>query len=162
DRTRKDYEYELINTGVFDEDRYFDVFVEYAKNSPEDILIQISIVNRGPDAAKIHVLPTLWFRNTWEWWAGTPKPLLKEIPTEEDVRAVAAQQNQLGERFLYCEGTATILFTENETNNERIFGTPNQSRCVKDSINNYVVSAARDGVSADGRGTKAAIHYQLS
>ena len=116
-------EYELLDTGVFNEDRYFDVFVEYAKQSPEDILIQISVSNRGPEAAKIDVLPTLWFRNTWTWWPGTPKPSLKQVSGQKGVQAVAASHAELGERYLYCEGDVPLLFTENETNNERLFGT---------------------------------------
>ena len=126
-RNRGDMEYELLDTGIFNEDRYFDVFVEYAKQSPEDILIQISVVNRGPEPATLHVLPTLWFRNTWTWWPGTPKPSLKQVSGQKGAQAVAASHADLGERYLYCEGDVPLLFTENETNNERIFGTPNAS-----------------------------------
>ncbi len=138
-RNRNDMEYELLDTGVFNEDRYFDVFVEYAKQSPEDILIQISVSNRGPEAAKIDVLPTLWFRNTWTWWPGTPKPSLQQVAGPKGAQTVAASHADLGERYLYCEGDAPLLFTENETNNERLFGTPNPTPHVKDGINNYVV-----------------------
>jgi hypothetical protein len=160
-RSRKDLEYELLDTGVFREDRYFDVFVEYAKNTPEDILIQISVVNRGPQPAKIHVLPSIWFRNTWQWWPTDVKPFLKGIPADASVRVVAAQEAHLGERFLYCEGKAQLLFTENETNNERVFGTPNTSRYVKDGFHRYLVSGATDAVNSAGTGTKAAAHYQV-
>ena len=138
-RNRGDMEYELLDTGIFNGDRYFDVFVEYAKQTPEDILIQISVCNRGPEPATIHVLPTLWFRNIWTWWPGTPKPALKQATGSKGSRAVAASHTLVGERYLYCEGDVPLLFTENETNNERIFGTPNASPYVKDGINNYVV-----------------------
>src|SRR6201996_3597427 len=100
-RNRGDMEYELLDTGGFNEDRYFDVFVEYAKQSPEDILIQISVCNRGPEPAALHVLPTLWFRNTWTWWPGTPKPSLKRGAGPEGVSTVEASQTELGDRYLY-------------------------------------------------------------
>jgi hypothetical protein len=155
-------EYELLDTGVFNGDRYFDVFVEYAKSTPEDILIQISVFNRGPEAATLHVLPTLWFRNTWTWWPDAPKPALTEVSGENGTRAVAAAHVELGDRFLYCEKEVQLLFTENETNNERIFGTPNASRYVKDGINNYVVTGKQDAVNPERTGTKASAHYQLT
>jgi hypothetical protein len=161
-RTRTDYEYELLDTGIFREDRYFDVFVEYAKNTPEDILIQISVVNRGPEAAEIHLLPSLWFRNTWNWWAGTPRPLLKDVPVDGWMRAIAAQDHSLGERFLYCEGKPELLFTENETNSRRIFGAANASPYVKDGFHNYILSGATDAVNPQKTGTKSAAHYRLS
>ena len=161
-RNRGDMEYELLDTGVFNEDRYFDVFVEYAKQSPEDILIQISVANRGPEPATLHVLPTLWFRNTWTWWPGTPKPSLKQVSGQKGAQAVAASHAGLGERYLYCEGDAELLFTENETNNERIFGTDSQSPYVKDGINNYVVEGKKHAVNPAKTGTKSAAHYQLN
>jgi hypothetical protein len=161
-RNRSDMEYELLDTGVFNGDRYFDVFVEYAKNTPEDILIQISVCNRGPEAATLHVLPTLWFRNTWAFWQGTPKPLLKRVPGTNGTRAIAAVHAKLGDRFLCCEGEVPLLFTENETNNERIFGTPNASRFVKDGINNYVVAGKQDAVNPEHTGTKASAQYVLT
>jgi hypothetical protein len=161
-RTRCDMEYELLDTGIFSSDRYFDVFVEYAKQSPEDILIKISVSNRGPEAASLHVLPTLWFRNTWTWWAGKTKPFLKQVPQEKGFQVVAVSHATLGERYWYCEGDVPLLFTENETNNERIFGTPNSSPWVKDGINNYVVDGKRDAVNPERQGTKAAAQYQLN
>ncbi len=161
-RNRGDMEYELLDTGVFNEDRYFDVFVEYAKESPEDILIQISVVNRGPEPATVHVLPTLWFRNAWTWWPDTPKPSLKQVSGQKGNHVVAASHADLGERYLYCEGDAELLFTENETNNERIFATANQSPYVKDGINNYVVEGKKDAVNPEKTGTKSAAHYQLN
>jgi len=161
-RNRGDMEYELLDTGVFNEDRYFDVFVEYAKQAPEDLLIQISMVNRGPEAATLHVLPTLWFRNTWTWWQDAPKPSLKQVSSQKGVQAVAASHGDLGERYLYCEGDVPLLFTENETNNKRIFGTENAGPYVKDGINNYVVQGDQSGVNPGKTGTKSAAHYQLS
>jgi hypothetical protein len=160
-RNRGDMEYELLDTGIFNGDRYFDVFVEYAKQSPEDILIQISVSNRGPEPATLHVLPTLWFRNTWTWWPGTPKPYLKQASGQKGGQAVAASHADLGERYLYCEGNVPLLFTENETNNERIFCSANASPYVKDGINNYVVNGQRDAVNPEKTGTKSAAHYQL-
>jgi hypothetical protein len=161
-RNRGDMEYELLDTGIFNEDRYFDVFVEYAKQNPEDLLIQISVSNRGPEPATLHVLPTLWFRNTWTWWPGTPKPSLKQVPGQKEVQIIAASHADLGERYLYCEGDVPILFTENETNNKRIFGTDNASPYVKDGINDYVVQGNQNAVNPEKRGTKSAAHYELN
>jgi hypothetical protein len=160
-RNRGDMEYELLDTGIFNGDRYFDVFVEYAKQAPEDILIQISVCNRGPEPATLHVLPTLWFRNIWTWWPGTPKPVLKQAMGSKGSQAVAASHTLLGERYLYCEGDVPLLFTENETNNQRIFGTPNAGPYVKDGINAYVVDGKQDAVNPQHMGTKAAAHYQV-
>jgi len=161
-RTRSDFEYELLDTGIFDSDHYFDVFVEYAKNTPEDILVQISVCNRGPEAAVLHLLPTFWFRNTWRESPGTPKPTLSEVSATRGVRIVAASHDTLGSVFLYCQGDAPLLFTENETNNERIFGTPNDGPYVKDGINNYVVFHKEDAVNPQQKGTKVAAHYELT
>jgi hypothetical protein len=160
-RNRRDMEYELLDTGVFNGDRYFDVFVEYAKQTPEDILIQISVCNRGPAPATLHVLPTLWFRNIWTWWPGTPKPALKQATGSKGSRAVAASHTLLGERYLYCQGDVPLLFTENETNNQRIFGTSNAGPYVKDGINNYVVDGKQNAINPQNTGTKAAAHYQV-
>jgi hypothetical protein len=161
-RSRDEMEYELIDTGVFNDDRYFDVFVEYAKQSPEDILIQITVHNRGPEPAALHVLPTLWFRNTWTWWPDTPKASLRQVTANDGSPVVVASHSEIGERYLYCEGDAALLFTENETNNEMIFGTPNASPYVKDAIHDYVVNAKHEAVNPEGMGTKAAAHYRLS
>jgi hypothetical protein len=161
-RSRNDMEYELLETGAFDEDRYFDVFVEYAKQGAEDMLIQISIVNRGAEPATIHLLPGLCFRNTWTWWPSTPKPSLRQLAGKDDWKVVASFHAQLGERYLYCEGDVPLLFTENETNNERIFGTPNLSPYVKDGINNYVVVGNHNAVNPEKMGTKSAAHYPLN
>ncbi|HEY2120570.1 MAG TPA: hypothetical protein VGH37_15375 [Candidatus Acidoferrum sp.] len=161
-RDRGDMEYELLDTGVFKDDRYFDVFVEYAKQAPEDILIQITVCNRGPEPAALHILPTLWFRNSWTWWPGTPKPSLKQISGPQGTQAIAASHVDLGERYLYCEGDVPLLFTENETNNERLFGKSNASRYVKDGINNYVVEGNPNAVNTEKTGTKCSAHYQLT
>src|SRR5208283_4215999 len=161
-RNRGDMEYELLDTGVFNDDRYFDVFVEYAKQSPEDLLIQISVCNRGPEPATLHVLPSLWFRNSWTWWPGTAKPSLKQAPGQRGSQVVVASHADLGERYLYCEGSVPVLFTENETNNQRIFSTPNATPYVKDGINNYVVNGNHDAVNPGNTGTKSAAQYQLS
>ena len=161
-RGRHDMEYELLETGVFDQDRYFDVFVEYAKHAAEDLLVQISVVNRGPEPATIHLLPSLWFRNTWTWWPGTPKPSLRQLAGKVGWKVIAASHAQLGERYLYCEGDVPLLFTENETNNERIFDIPNLSPYVKDGINNYVVAGNHNAVNPEKLGTKSAAHYRLT
>ncbi|WP_013320921.1 MGH1-like glycoside hydrolase domain-containing protein [Gloeothece verrucosa] len=157
-RNRLQPEYELIDTGVFDEDRYFDVFVEYAKQSPEEILIKISVWNRGPQTATLHLLPTLWFRNTWSWF---PKASIKPTLKQLDACTVAAVHPILGERYLYCEGSVPLLFTENETNTERIFKIPNLSPYVKDGINHYVIEGKHDRVNPEKIGTKMAAHYVL-
>ncbi len=162
ERNRLDFEYELLDTGIFDQDRYFDVFVEYAKESPEDILIKISIANRGPEAATLHVLPTLWFRNTWSAPGGGSKPVLQEVEAARGLSAMAASHDELGDRYLYCEGQPPLLFTENETNEERIFGRPNPARFVKDGINDYVVQGRKEAVNPDHIGTKASAHYQVN
>jgi hypothetical protein len=156
-RNRNELEYELLDTGAFDDDRYFDVFVEYAKSSPDDILIKISLHNRGPETAEVHVLPTLWFRNTWSWGSGAEKPSLERVGN-----SIKATHRELGGRFLHCDGKATLLFTENETNTQRIFSTPNRSPYVKDGINDYVVHGKADAVSQEQKGTKAAPHYRLT
>jgi hypothetical protein len=161
-RGRHELEYELLDTGAFDGDRYFDVFVEYAKASAEDLLIQISVYNRGPEPAELHVLPTLWFRNQWSWHGGPDRPSLdqtEDTPARSVVKAVDAR---LGERYLYCEGEATLLFTENETNTQRIFGVPNRSPYVKDGINNHVVHGQDGMVNPDRKGTKVAAHYRVT
>ena len=160
-RGRLDPEYELLDTGIFNEDRYFDVFVEYAKAAPTDILIQISVSNRGPEMAALHVLPTLWFRNIWNWWPDEPKPSLMDASARNGGSAIAATNAVLGDYFLHCEGPARLLFTENETNNERLFGSANPTPYVKDGINNYLVTGRQDAVNPNHTGTKAAAHYEI-
>ena len=161
-RGRNDFEYELIDTGVFDQDRYFDVFVEYAKEVPEDILIQISVYNRGPEPAELHVLPTLWFRNQWSWGSNVERPSLQQAASIPGEAVINAVDPRMGEYRLYCEGDVPLLFTENETNAERIFGVPNQSTYVKDGINNYIVHGHTGAVNPEKRGTKAAPHYRIT
>jgi hypothetical protein len=166
ERSREELEYELLDTGIFNEDRYFDVFVEYAKVDAEDILIKISISNRGPEAAALHLLPTLWFRNTWSWADGGNKPILERV--EQDGQSIlhahhtdAMFQEWIQDYYLYCEENVPLLFTENETNNSRLFSIPNTSPYVKDGINNYLVHGEQDAINAVQIGTKAAPHYQL-
>ncbi len=164
-RTRDEMEYELLDTGVFKNDRYFDVFVEYAKAGPEDILVQITAANRGPEAAELHVLPSLWFRNDWASWVAEPseKPTLKQIEVPAGMRKIAAVHPALGAYYLHCEGDAALLFTENETNNARLFPEyPNATPYVKDGINDYVVQGRQEAVNPGGVGTKAAAHYRLT
>jgi mannosylglycerate hydrolase MGH1-like protein len=161
-RSHNEFEYELMDTGVFKDDRYFDVYVEYAKETPEEILIRISVANRGPEPATLHVLPSLWFRNTWTWWSDAPKPVLRQVQGPTGMRIISAGSAQLGDRWLYVDGEVPLLFTENETNNEGIFGKPNASPYVKDGINNYLVHGQSAAVNAATTGTKAASHHQLS
>ena len=166
-RTRDEMEYELLDTGVFKDDRYFDVFVEYAKAGPEDILVRITAANRGPDAAELHLLPTLWFRNDWAPWIAdvsraAVKPNLKRIGATAGTSAVAATHPVLGEYTLCCEGEVPLLFTENETNHERLFpGQKNDTPYVKDGINDCVVQGNRGAVNPGKQGTKVAAHYRL-
>jgi hypothetical protein len=160
-RGRTEPEYELVNTGIFDDNRYFDVFVEYAKSSPTDLLVEITICNRGPEDSTIHVLPTLWFRNFWSWWPEETRPSLRDASRGSAGAVIAANDAVLGTYFLYCDGLPRLLFTDNETNNERLFGTANPTPHVKDGINNFVVDGRRDAVNPDNTGTKAAAHYEL-
>ena len=159
-RSRQEFEYELIHTGVFDADRYFDVFVEYAKESPEDILVQIRVHNRGPEAAELHVLPTLWFRNRWSWGRDNPRPLLETA--EGQSTTMKATDADLGERYLYCDGPTSLLFTENETNAKQLFGGQNRTPYVKDGINRFLVHGQTRAVNPAMTGTKAAAHYRLT
>ncbi len=161
-RGKGDQEYELLDTGVFNDNRYFDVFVEYAKASPEDILIEITVANRGPEAATLHVLPTLWFRNRWSWGGEFEKPLLECAAQTDSLAIVAATEALLGQRYFYCDGSPKLLFTENDTNTERLFGVPNATPFVKDGINNYVVHGQTDAVNSQQTGTKVAAHYVIT
>ncbi len=155
-------EYELLDTGVFAQDRYFDVFVEYAKASPEDLLIQITVHNRGPEKATLQLLPTLWFRNDWSWGGNVTRPSLRQVAQDKAGGIIGLSHRDLGERFCYAEGAAALLFTENETNTERLFATPNPSPHVKDGIGNYVVHGHKDAVNPAKQGTKVAAHYPLT
>ncbi|MFA6957261.1 MAG: glucosidase [Thermoanaerobaculia bacterium] len=155
-RSRNDFEYELLDTGIFDDDRYFDVVVEYAKEGPEDILVRITVHNRGPEAARIELLPTLWFRNIWTWNEGEARPSLRESGG-----AIRAAHAELGAMTLSCDGAPELLFTENETNAFRLWGQPNVSPYVKDAFHQYVVSGHREAVNPAKKGTKAAARYAL-
>lgn len=167
-RSAHEMEYELLDTGVFHENRYFDVFIEYAKNGPEDILIKISALNHGPEMADLHILPALWFRNDWSAWIAdanraASKPLLQQVAAPQGHSAVVAQHSTLGDFVLFCEGDVPVLFTENETNHELLFpGTPNESAYVKDGINNAVIHGLQHAVNPERKGTKASPHYQVS
>ena len=159
-RGRDEPEYELMDTGLFDDSRYFDVFVEYAKGGVEDILIKITAINRGNEAAPLHLLPTIWFRNTWSWRKGTERPRLSQAAGA--TAAMRLDHPESGGRMLYLEGAPELLFTENETNSRRLFGAPNATAFVKDGINDYVVHGARDAVNPAKTGTKAAGRYTLT
>ena len=161
-RNRKDPEYELLDTGIFDKNNYFDVFIEYAKNSPEDILIRISIHNRGETQALLHVLPTLWFRNTWDWEENSSKPKLQKTQKNKNFQLISATYLNSEEKFLHCKGSPALLFTENETNHQKIFGTKNKSFYVKDGINNYLVEKQTNTINPNNIGTKASAHYEFT
>jgi Mannosylglycerate hydrolase MGH1-like glycoside hydrolase domain len=161
-RSRSEPEYELIDSGVFDQDRYFDVFVEYAKTSPEEILIRITAHNRGPEEAKLRVLPTLWFRNTWAGNPAATKPSLRPVAGPQGASAILASHPDLGDRYLYVEGETPLLFTENETNLHRIAGVAGGTPYAKDGINDYVVRGATVAVNPGKVGTKAAADHQLT
>ncbi|MEO6991187.1 MAG: glucosidase [Candidatus Baltobacteraceae bacterium] len=156
-RTKNDPEYELLDTGIFADNEYADVYVTYAKTAPEDLAIEIEAINRGTTSRRLHVLPTLWFRNTWSWAAGNPRPSLAARGT----KSILADHPDLGRRRLYCEGDCELLFTENETNLERLFGQPNRAQFVKDGIDAYVVKGRHDAVNPAAFGTKAAARYIL-
>jgi Mannosylglycerate hydrolase MGH1-like glycoside hydrolase domain len=159
-RDRTQPEYELLDTGVFDDDRYFDVFVEYAKAAPEDMLIRISAINRGPAAATLHLLPTLWFRNDWSWHPDRPKPRIALVDSGDDAVVLEATHREMAPHWLQCEPPQEVLFTENETNFERLFGVPNASPFVKDAFNECIVHGRRDVVNPGRAGTKAAARYE--
>ena len=158
-RGRQAPEFELLDTGVFDEDRYFEVFIEYAKASSEDILVRITAHNRGPEAAEISLLPALWFRNTWSWGRDDYKPRLGQIASPAG-NAIECEHQMYGRRWLGCEGSPELLFTENETNFQRLFGSSNPTPYVKDGINNFIVSGDVTAVNPAATGTKAAAVYR--
>ncbi len=160
ERTRHEMEYELIDTGVFEENRYYDVFLNYAKDGPEDILIEITVANRGPEAGLLHLLPQLWFRNTWTYYPNTARP---ELSGKQNggVKTIAAHHSELGAMYLHCEGAERLLFTENETNQARLFQTENASPYVKDAFHNYLIKGNHEAVNPGQRGTKAAAYWGL-
>ncbi|MEP0801413.1 MGH1-like glycoside hydrolase domain-containing protein [Funiculus sociatus] len=161
-RGYQDREFELLDTGVFAENRYFDIFVEYAKADSEDILILISVVNRGKEAKSLYLLPSLWFRNTWSWNQADEKPRIKKLKSNQGLTIVEASEATLGDRWLYSEGEPELLFTENDTNKERLFGVNNSSPYVKDGINNYIVEGKKNAVNHNQIGTKVAANYLLN
>jgi hypothetical protein len=158
-------EYELFDTGIFAENRYFDVFIEYAKAGADDILIRITAFNRGPEPADLHILPTLWFRNTWSWgWEHDkiPRPVLKGIPhgKNENVQWIEARHATLGRYLLACDGADALIFTGNETNTEKLFNLPNPTPYVKDAFHAYVIEVRQEAVNPEQVGTKAAALYR--
>ena len=157
-RTRLDPEYELTDTGVFAEDRYFDVQVEYAKAAPDDVLIRMTVWNRGPETAVLHLLPTIWFRNTWSWGRPARKPELRQHADG----AIELDEPYYGRRWFYAKGADELLFTENDTNNIALWGTPNFAAFSKDGIEACIVKGQADAVNPERRGTKAAARYTLS
>ena len=154
-------EFELMDTGVFDDNRYFDVFVEYAKATAEDICVRITAHNRGPEPAELHLLPSFWFRNTWSWNGEERRPKLAKAAGTSGAAVIAARHHEYGERWLVCEGSPGLLFTENETNLKRLYGAENRAPFVKDGINNCVVNGERGAVNPEQTGTKAAAHYRF-
>jgi hypothetical protein len=163
-RSRQEFEYELMDTGIFAENRYFDITMEYAKIAPLDILIRISATNRGPEAATLHLLPTLWFRNTWDWGYDDKQPQLTAVEQtgKNNARLVHAQHHELGEYWLACQGTPELLFTNNESNAQRLWGVESRTPFVKDGIHEAVVNGAHDKVNPEGTGTKTAAHYNVT
>jgi Mannosylglycerate hydrolase MGH1-like glycoside hydrolase domain len=160
-RGRTDPEFELLDTGVFDEDRYFDVFAEYAKASPDDVLVRIRVFNRGPEEAVVHVLPQIWFRNTWSWGLGQRRQRLRAGEAHAGRALVEVDSEYYGRLVLQCEGSPELLFTENESNARRLWGGDNESRYVKDGFHDYLVHGVADAVNPDRVGTKAAAAYVL-
>ncbi|WP_447968523.1 MGH1-like glycoside hydrolase domain-containing protein [Nitrospira sp. M1] len=160
-RNRHSSEFELLDTGIFQDNRYFDVFIEYAKQSPEDMLITITAINRGPDLADLVICPTLWFRNTWSWGEATDKPLIRRANTIDGITALEAEHAYYGTHWLLCEGDPELLFTENETNGTRLWGVPNSTPYVKDAFHRYVIHNEHEAVNPLGQGTKAGACYQL-
>jgi hypothetical protein len=156
-KSKLEGEFELMDTGIFDDDKYFDVFVEYAKADVEDILIKVTVANRGDMDARINVLPTVWLRNDWTWTGRKPTGELRAI----DSNVVCIDCDGLGKRCLFFDGTPELLFTNNETNNDRLFGTPNPTPFVKDGINDYVVDGKHAAVDPHKLGTKAAANYRI-
>ncbi len=162
-RDRYSPEYELADTGVFNDGRYWDVQVEYAKASADDVLVKFSITNRGRERQRLHLLPTLWFRNTWSWPKGTTRPELRiRKQSGRHISVVEANHAQFGKATFYCDGAPELLFTENETNNQRCFGTTNSSPYVKDGINQFLTAGKADAINPAQIGTKSAAHYELT
>jgi hypothetical protein len=161
-RSKDEAEYELVDTGVFADDRYFDVVIEYAKAGPDDILIRISATNRGPDPAELHLLPTLWFRNTWAWGGHDVgvRPSIRRA--ENGSAAIVAEHAEMGQYRLSFDGQPALLFTENESNLQRLYGCANPTPYVKDGVNDAIVNERADAVNPEGVGTKAAAHHAIT
>src|SRR5277367_589037 len=165
-RGRTEREFELVDTGIFDDHRYFDVFVEYAKASPEDILIRITACNRGPEAAELHLLPTLWFRNTWSWGRDGDDYWPRPVLWQADPAAVRAEHEALG-NYVFCpeplpgQRPPEWLFTENESNAARLWGAEGAQSYVKDAFHRYVINGEHEAVNPECTGTKTAAWYQL-
>src|SRR6266849_5432985 len=160
-RGKHDPEFELMDTGVFNENRYFDVFIEYAKAAPEEILIKITAWNRGPEAAQLDLLPTLWFRNIWSFGEKHGHPKLSRDPDLMGAAVVEAEESRYGKRWFLAEGSPEMLFTENETNFRRVFGYPAGSPYVKDSFHEYVIDGVKEAVNPAQKGTKCAARYRF-
>src|SRR5262249_51468736 len=155
-RSRSESEYELIDTGVFAENRYFDVLVEYAKADVEDILIKITATNRGPEAAPLHLLPSLWFRNTWSWGRDDRRPSITPTNAVAGNTCLEIQHWQYGKRWLLAEGNPQLLFTENDTNTKRFYGLPNRGG-VKDAFHEFLIRGNKAAVNSKPTGTKMAV-----
>ena len=153
-------EFELMDTGVFADNRYFDVEIEYAKADPEDILVRIHVTNRGPEPAHLDLLPTIWFRNVWTWQSGVEPPVAQVA--DGSSACIALEETTYGKRYLHCEGTPTFLFTENDSNTERLFGYPNSRAFTKDAFHRYLIVGEKGAINPAQRGTKAAAHYSLN
>ncbi|MGB6682580.1 MAG: hypothetical protein WBH24_02930, partial [Candidatus Acidiferrum sp.] len=160
-RTRQDPEYELLDTGVFAEDRYFDVYIEYAKADVEDILIKITAANRGPEVASLHLLPSLWFRNTWSWGRDLRRPEVQRAISVPGSECAELRHWHYGKRWLLSAGQPELLFTENETNYQRLFNTGNRSPYVKDAFHEYLIRGDKAAVNPQRTGTKMAAHYVI-
>jgi len=161
-RSKFESEYELLDTKIFDEDKYFDVFVEYAKADVEDLLVRITVANRGPEEAAIHLLPALWFRNTWFRDEKPTPPEIQQIEADKGKLVMSTSEARAGQMFLHCESAQGLLFTNNESNEKRLWGGPNLSPFVKDAFNEYLVHGVKEAVNPAKNGTKAAALYQLT
>jgi hypothetical protein len=160
-RGKRELEFELVDASLFEDDRYFDVFAEYAKADPDDVLIRITVHNRGPEAARLHLLPTVWYRNTWSWGLGERRPRMKAASAKAGQPGISIRHDYYPPLTLSCEAEAELLFTENETNAERLWGVPNDSAHVKDAFHDYVVAGRREAVHPSQIGSKAAALHIL-
>ncbi len=166
-RSKYEPEYELLDTGVFSEHKYFDIFVEYAKETAEDIFIKISVYNRGHEDALLELLPTLWFRNTWSWSDGGPKPSMRSLSKDKHCGVHTTHHETFfaehtKDHYFYCDRTVQLLFCENETNKQKVFGQKNTGHYFKDGINDYIINENRHAINPDKRGTKVAARYRLN